>query len=334
MEVELAVALTLAFALTSGFHDAADAIAVLVATRAARPGQAVVLAALFNVLGAVLFGTAVASAVASVVDVSGSTAIAVVGSAVTGALLWNMVTWWAGLPVSSGHGLVGGLIGAALAAEGPDAVRLGGIEDGHFVGVAGALIALAIAPIAGFALGLTSERLVRRALARATTRVAQPVRRAQWALAAAVGFGHGSNDAQKLMGVIAVLLVAGGYQQDFAIPLWVKLACGVALTLGTALGGWRIVRTIGTGIFKLRPIDGLASQAGASTVLLTASAVGAPVSTTHVVTSAVVGAGGGRRRWRHIRWEVVRSIGAGWLLTLPVSAALAAVTVVAWEGVA
>jgi PiT family inorganic phosphate transporter len=332
LELELAVALTLVFALTAGFHDAADAIATLVATRAARPGQAIVLASVFNVLGAVGFGTAVASAVASVVDVSGSAAIAVVGSAVSAALLWNVITWRLGLPVSSGHALVGGLIGGALAVDGVDAVRWGGIESGHPVGVAGVLAALAVAPLAGFLLGLACDRLVRRSLARATNRVSGPLRGTQWALAAAVGFGHGSNDAQKLMGVVAVLLIAGGYQQDFAVPLWVKVACGGALTLGTALGGWRIVRTIGSGIFRLRPIDGVASQAGAGAVLLTASAVGAPVSTTHVVTSAVVGAGGGRRRWRHVRWKVVESIGAGWLLTLPVTAALAAATAVLWEG--
>jgi PiT family inorganic phosphate transporter len=334
VELELAVALTLAFAVTSGFHDAADAIATLVATRAASPAQAIVLASLFNVLGAVVFGTAVASAVASIVDVSGPAAIAVVGSAVTAALLWNVVTWWFGLPVSSGHALVGGLIGGALAVDGVDAVRWGGIESGHPVGVAGALIALAVAPVAGFLLGLLCGRLVRRALVRATARVSEPVRGAQWALAAALGFGHGSNDAQKLMGVVAVLLVAGGYQESFAVPVWVKFACGGALTVGTAFGGWRIVRTIGSGIFRLRPLDALASQAGASTILLTASAVGAPVSTTHVVTSAVVGAGGGRRRWRHVRWQVVESIGAGWLLTLPVTAALGAAAAVIWERLA
>ena len=334
MQVELAVALALAFALTSGFHDAADAIATLVATRAARPGQAIVLAAVFNVLGAVLFGTAVASAVASIVDVSGDAAIAVVGSSVFAALIWNLVTWWFGLPVSSGHSLVGGLMGAGFAVGGAGAVRWGGIESGQPVGVAGVLIALALAPIAGFIIGLFTDRVARRALVRATARTARPLRASQWALSAAVGFGHGSNDAQKLMGVIAVLLVAGGYQQEFGVPLWVKVATGAALTLGTALGGWRIVRTIGTGIFRLRPIDGAASQAGAATVLLSASALGAPVSTTHVVTSAVVGAGGGRRRWAHIRWQVVRSIGAGWLLTLPVTAALGAATAVVWQAIA
>jgi PiT family inorganic phosphate transporter len=333
VELEIAVALTLVFAMTAGFHDAADAIATLVATRAATPGQAIALASLFNVLGAVLFGTAVASAVASIVDVSGEAAIVVVGSAVSGALLWNIVTWWFGVPVSSGHALIGGLIGGALAVDGAAAVRWGGFESGHPVGLIGALAALALAPIAGFAFGLASDRLVRRGLASATHRVAAPLRKAQWAMAAAVGFGHGANDAQKLMGVVAVLLVAGGYQQELTVPIWVKFACGGALTLGTALGGWRIVRTIGAGIFRLRPIDALASQTGASTVLLAASGVGAPVSTTHVVTSAVVGAGGGRRRWRHIRWKMVQSIGAGWLLTLPVSAALAAATAVVWEGV-
>jgi PiT family inorganic phosphate transporter len=153
-------------------------------------------------------------------------------------------------------------------------------------------------------------------------------------MSAALALGHGANDAQKSMGVVAVLLLAGGQTETLSVPLWVRLACAASLTVGTAVGGWRVVRTIGRRLFHLRPLDGLASEAASGAVLLTASVAGAAVSTTHVVTASVVGVGGGRRRWRHVRWLVVRSVGSAWLLTLPATAALAALTVPVWEAIA
>ena len=330
MEVWIAVSFALAFALTNGLHDAANAIATLVATRGAGPGPAIALSAVFNMLGALLVGTAVADTIAGIVTVDMAQAVAVIGSGALAAVLWNLLTWWRGLPSSSGHALVGGLVGAALAAEGLDAVRWGGLDGWKPVGVFGVLIALAVSPVLGLGFGFGTIRLSRLALRRATRRARGPIHAAQWAMSAALSFSHGANDAQKAMGVVGALLVADGRLDSFGVPLWAMVSCGAALTVGTSMGGWRIVHTIGRRIFRLAPLDGFASQAASTAVILGSSYAGAPVSTTHVVASSVVGVGGGRRRWGHVRWAVVRSMGFAWLLTLPATAALAAVTFLAW----
>ncbi len=181
----------------------------------------------------------------------------------------------------------------------------------------GSLQYLTIAPVVGFAAGLVVDRALRRAARRSTRRVRGPVRAGQWIMSEGLALSHGANDAQKAVGVVALLLVAGGELQHLAAPLWVELACGVALTAGTALGGWPIVRTLGRRIVLIRPIDALSSQTGSTAVLLGASMLGAPVSTTQVVASSVVGVGGGRRRWRHVRWRVVRAMLLAWLVTVP-----------------
>ncbi len=333
MELGLAIAFSIAFALTNGFHDAANAIATLVATRGARPGQAIVLSATFNMLGALLVGTAVADTIAGIVQVPAAQAIEVIGSGVLAATLWNLLTWWRGLPSSSAHALVGGLTGAAIAEAGAGAVNWGGLNGYKPVGVFGVLIALAVSPILGLGFGLLLARLDRRALRRATKRVKAPIRGAEWAMSAALSFGHGANDGQKAMGVIAALLLASGHIDSLTVPLWVKFACGGALTLGTAMGGWRIIRTIGRRIFRLAPLDGFASQSASTAVILPATYLGAPVSTTQVVASSVVGVGGGRRRWRHVRWAVVRSIALAWLLTLPAAATLGAIMLLIWRAI-
>ena len=333
VELGLAIAFSIAFALTNGFHDAANAIATLVATRGARPGQAIVLAAVFNMLGALLVGSAVADTIAGIVTVPPAQAVEVIGSGVLAATLWNLLTWWRGLPSSSAHALVGGLAGSAFADAGIHAVHWGGLEGLKPSGVFGVLIALAVSPLVGLGFGLLFARLDGRLLRRATQRIKSPIRGAEWAMSAALSFGHGANDAQKSMGAIAALLLASGHLDTLSVPLWVKLACGTALTLGTAMGGWRIIRTIGRRIFRLAPIDGFASQSASTAVILPASYLGAPVSTTQVVASSVVGVGGGRRRWHHVRWTVVRSIAFAWLLTLPASAAIGALMLVTWRAI-
>lgn len=332
-ELALAVALALAFALTNGIHDTANAIATLVATRAATPGQAVLLAAGFNLLGPLLFGGAVASTVATIVDVPQADFVPVAGAALAGAIAWNALTWRLGLPSSSSHALLGGLVGAALAEAGTDAVDWGGLDGWRPAGVGGVAVYLAVAPLAGAVAGLAAVRGARRLLRRATRRVEGPVRGGQWLMAAWLAFSHGSNDAQKAVGVIAAVLVAGGEADRLEAPLWAVAAAAAALTLGVTLGGWRIVRTIGRRIYGVRPIDSLASQASSAAVILLASLAGAPVSTTHVVASSVVGAGGGRRRWRHVRWEVVRGMAVAWVTTIPATAAFAALALVAWRWV-
>jgi inorganic phosphate transporter, PiT family len=328
----LAIAFSLAFALTNGFHDAANAIATLVATRGASPVQAIVLSAVFNLLGATLAGTAVANTIAGVVMVPADRGVAVIGSAALGATAWNLITWWRGLPSSSGHALVGGLVGAALATTGAEGIRWGGVEGWRPVGVFGVLIALAVSPLIGLTFGYAIARLTHRAARRGTRRLRGPVRAAEWAMSAALSFSHGANDGQKAMGVMAALLLAGGHLQVFAVPLWVKIASGAALTAGTAMGGWTIIRTIGRRIFHLQPIDGFASQTASTAVILVSSYAGAPVSTTHVVASSVIGVGVGRRRWRHVRWTVIRAMGFAWLATLPAGAALGAAFAIVWVG--
>ena len=331
MELYLAIAFSITFALTNGFHDAANAVATLVATRGASPAQAVGLSAVFNMLGALIVGTAVADTIAGIVTVPADTAVAVIGSGALAATLWNVLTWAKGLPSSSAHALVGGLVGAALLEGGTGAVHWGGMDGLHPVGVLGVAIVLAVSPVLGFGFGYFFLRACQRLLRRASRRISGPIRSAEWVMSAGLSFGHGANDGQKAMGVIAALLLASGHTASLTVPIWVKIACGAALTLGTAMGGWRIVRTIGRRIFPLSRLDGLASQTSSTAVILGSSFTGAPVSTTQVVASSVVGVGGGRRRWHHVRWLVVREIAAAWILTPPGAAALGAVTLLIWR---
>ena len=330
----IAIALALAFSLTNGFHDAANAIATLVATRGATPGQAIAISSVFNLIGAVALGTAVADTIGKIVQVPPDVAVETIGAGLAGATIWNLITWWRGLPSSSGHALVGGLVGAALAEGGWDAINVGGFDGWHPVGLVGTLVALFVSPIIGFAFGFALLRLLRRVSRRFTRRWAPSLVGGEWFTAAALSYSHGSNDAQKSMGVIAALLLATGETSSFEVPLWVKLATGLAVTLGTALGGWRIVKTIGRRIFGLKPLDSLASQSSSTAVIFGASLIGAPVSTTQVVASSVVGVGGGRRRWRHVRWGTVRDIGIAWLTTIPAAGVLAIVMLYVWKGVA
>jgi PiT family inorganic phosphate transporter len=334
MSLALAVACSFAFSLTNGFHVAANAIATLVATRGARPAQAVALSAVFNMLGAVLIGTAVADTIAGIVKVPSGQGVAVIGAGALAATLWNIATWRRGLPSSSGHALVGGLVGAAVATTGIDGINWGGIDGWRPSGVFGVLIALALSPAVGLVFGTAVAGLIHLALRRGTRRLAGPVQAGEWAMSAALSFSHGANDAQKAMGVTAAILLAGGRLDILTVPLWVKVASGAALTIGTAMGGWTIVRTIGRRIFHLHPIDGFSSQAASTAVILASSYVGAPVSTTHVVASSVIGVGVGRRRWRHVRWTVVRTMGFAWLATLPAAALLGSVLALVWDGLA
>jgi PiT family inorganic phosphate transporter len=329
----LAVVAALAFALTNGIHDASNSIAGLVATRAARPAQALALTTVCTIAGPLLAGSAVAETIGGIVTLGQGAAVAVIGSGLVAAVAWNTLTWRLGLPSSSGHALVGGLVGAALVVGGADAVRWGGLDGWRPVGVLGMLIALAVSPVVGFAAAGGALRGLLRAGRRATSRWALPAHPTQGPLSAALAFSHGANDAQKAVGVVAALLVAEGHLAPGAAgPVWAELACGAALTLGTALGGWRIVRTIGRRIFRLHPVDAVASEGSSAAVILGASWLGAPVSTTQVVASSIVGIGAGRGRVRHLRWTIVRRMAFAWLATLPATAALAGATVLVWRG--
>jgi len=326
----IGIAGALAFNFTNGFHDSSNAVAGLVATRSAGPVQAVTLAAVFNVLGPLLAGTAVANTIGGILVIQPRHTLALVGAALTGALAWNIVTWWRGLPSSSSHALVGGLVGAGVVEAGFGAVRWGGLRGIHPFGVLGVLASLAISPVLGFAVGFVTQRLAHRGLARARREVARPIRGGVWAAAAALAFSHGANDGQKTMGVITLMLLAAGQVSTFSVPLWVILASALSLTIGTAFGGWRIVRTLGSGIYRLRPLDGFLMEADSAVIILAAALVGGPVSTTHVVASSVAGVGAGQR-WRHVRWPLVADIGLAWLITIPASAIIASLALPLWR---
>lgn len=318
----VAIVVATAFNFTNGVHDAADAVATLVASRTAMPGPALAVAALFTLLGPLVLGAAVADTVGKIVDVPQDQVVAVIGAGVSGALVWNTFSWWRGLPSSSTHALVGGLVGAAVVADGFDAV---GWSTVALVGAA-----LVVSPALGLLTGFIGLRAARRALRRASREIRRPIAWGQWVSSAGLAFGHGANDAAKATGVIVVMLVATQHQTGTSAPLWVTLLATTSLTLGTCVGGWRIVRTVGMGIYRLRPLDGLVSQTGSALVVLGASAVGAPVSTSQVVASSVAGVGSGER-WHHVHWHVVRTIGLAWLVTIPVCVMLGALAAPLWR---
>ena len=325
--VYAAVFVVLAFDYTNGFHDAANIIATPIASRAATPVQAVTIVAVFEFLGPILGGTAVADTIGGIVrldDVAPVLSIAVILCGLFAAILWNLLTWWFGIPSSSSHALVGGLTGAVVLAAGADHVvwGLSALADGRLTGVTKVLLALVLSPLLGFWAGFAIHRLVFALCRAARPSVNVFFRRVQLASCAGLAFSHGANDAQKSMGIVGLVLLNGGMEPEFRIPLWVVLACAVAMTLGILSGGWRIVRTVGFGIFKVRPIHAFDSQLTSAAVILSASAVGAPVSTTHVVSSALMGIGAAERP-RAVRWSKAKEIASTWIITIPGSATLA-----------
>ncbi|MGZ4682902.1 MAG: anion permease [Acidimicrobiales bacterium] len=327
----LAVLMALAYALTTGFHNAANANAALVITRVARPVQAMVLTSVFTVLGPLIGGAAVASSVSKIVTVDPTATVAVLGAGLTGATVWNALTWKFGIPSSAGHALIGGLVGAAVLEGGWEAIYWGGLDGWKPVGALGFLLALTISPVLGFGVGFLIDRSLRLVLRRATRRVERPIRGGEWVTSATIAFANGSNDAAKSMGIIAALLLAAGRAGSLSIPVWARVATGLALTAGTVVGGWAIVRTIGRRIYGISPLDGLAAQGTSTGVVVASSLIGAPVSTSQVLASSVVGIGVSRRRRRHVNWRIVTTIGLTWVTTLPASAAIAAATLPVWR---
>ncbi|MCB1692983.1 MAG: inorganic phosphate transporter [Pseudomonadales bacterium] len=324
-----AIVAVLIFDFTNGVHDASNMVATLVASRAMAPGQALSLVAVFTFLGPILGGTAVADTIGGFVDLSHMStgdAIGIVVSGIAGAISWNLITWYFAVPSSSSHALVGGLVGAVLiGANSGDVVwGISALHEHRLVGVTKVLATLFFSPLVGFAAGYLVQAAMRWMLRSASPGANQVLMKAQWVTAALLAFAHGTNDAQKGMGIITLMLVLGGMLGTFAVPTWVILASASAITLGTAIGGWRIVRTVGYGIFRLRPLHGLDAQLSSASVILGASLFGGPVSTTHVVSSSIMGIGAYERP-RAVRWNTARDIGLTWLLTLPGSACLAGV---------
>jgi PiT family inorganic phosphate transporter len=312
------ITVALIFDYINGFHDAANSIATVVSTRVLSPGQAVVWAAACNFIAAFVFGTAVAKTIGQgMIDIRVVTS-SVIFAALVGAIAWDLITWGFALPTSSSHALIGGYAGAAVAKAGIGAIIPGGWTK--------TLAFIVIAPLIGMILGFFISVAIAWIFHRTyPSRVDRLFRRLQLVSAAAYSLGHGTNDAQKTMGIIAGILFASGYITTFIIPTWVILAAGAAIGLGTLSGGWRIIHTMGSKITKLQPVGGFAAETAGAITLFIASSQGIPVSTTHTITGAIVGVGS-LRRLSAVRWGVAARIVWAWLLTIPAAALIASLT--------
>lgn len=321
-----AVIIVLCFDYTNGFHDAANVIATVIASRAMTPVQAVLIVGTFEFLGPLLGGTAVANTIGGFIvldDLGKTLALTIVLCGLVGAIAWNLGTWWFGIPSSSSHALVGGLAGAVMVSAGNDHVLWGfaDLQHGELHGVAKVLVALLLSPLIGFWAGFGLHRLMLRLLRSARPTVNRSLRNLQFITAAGLAFSHGANDAQKSMGILTLVLLLGGFIPRFDVPFWVMLACSTAITLGILSGGWRIVRTLGFSIYKVRPLHAFDSQLTSAAVILAASVAGAPVSTTHVVATSIMGIGASERP-KAVRWNKARDIVTTWLITIPGAAAM------------
>jgi PiT family inorganic phosphate transporter len=311
------ILVALAFDFLNGLHDTANSIATLVSTRMLRPRYAVIWAAFFNFIAFVVFGVHVARTMgvgivsAEVMDAH------VIFGALMGAISWNLITWWAGIPSSSSHALIGGLVGAGVIKAGVGAIVWPGLLT------TGAFIVLS--PMLGFILALLLVLAVSWAFARANPHAVEPTFQwLQFAAASLISLGHGGNDAQKTMGIIAVLLFSQGHLGgDFYVPFWVVITCQATMGLGTFIGGWRIVRTVGSKITRMTPVQGCCASAGGAIMLFAATYLGIPVSTTHTVTGAIIGVGAARKA-SAVRWNIAGNILVAWVITLPAAALMAA----------
>lgn len=309
------IGVALLFDFLNGFHDSANVVATMISSRAIGPRHALALSACAHLAGPFLFGMAVATTIGHEVISEAAATIPVVTAALLSAIIWNVLTWLMGLPSSSSHALIGGLIGAAAMGHGLQAVLPPGLLK--------VLLILLISPIVGLISGHIFMKIVLFLARGATPRINTFFKRVQVLTATALALSHGTNDAQKTMGIIAMGLLAGGALPHFVVPTWVVAACAGAMALGTALGGWRIIRTLGGKFYKIRPVHSFASQVAATAVIMGAALIGGPVSTTHVVSTAILGVGSAERVSK-VRWGVMKQIVVAWILTIPVSGLLAA----------
>lgn len=322
----VAVLIVLVFDYTNGFHDAANIVAGVIASRAMTPVQAVLVVGIAEFLGPLLGGTAVANTIGRFISLDGveaPVALTIILCGLVGAIAWNLFTWWRGIPSSSSHALVGGLAGAVVVSVGADHVVWGFAEllHGHLTGVMKVLAALLLSPLVGFWVGFLLHRLMVALLRGARPVMNRNLRNAQWLTAAGLGFSHGANDAQKSMGILTLVLLLGGFIDTFEVPFWVMLACATSITFGILSGGWRIVRTLGFAIYKVRPLHAIDSQLTSAAVIFAASAIGAPVSTTHVVATSIMGIGASERP-KAVRWAKAGEIATTWVVTIPGAAAV------------
>lgn len=308
------IATALIFDFLNGFHDSSNIVATTIASRALNPRATLIIAAIAHFIGPFLFGVEVAKTVGKGLLLPSSINQQVVLAALLSAVVWNLLTWYLGMPSSSSHALVGGLLGAAILSSGISVVQVPGLVK--------ILLALFISPPLGFVIGFLFMRLTLWSVRNATPRVNDTFKRIQIATLIGLGLSHGTNDAQKTMGVITLALVTAGYQQVFDVPLWVITISAGAIALGTSLGGWRLIKTLGGKIFRIRPVHGFSSQLAGAGVILGAALFGGPVSTTQVMGSAITGVGAAERLSK-IRWSVPRDMALAWLFTIPATAILA-----------
>lgn len=313
--VIVVIVLSLIFDFLNGVHDSSNVVATMISSRAFSPRLALGVTAIANFLGPFIFGVAVAETIGHEIVVAEAISTQVLIAALVSAIFWNVLTWYLGFPSSSSHALIGGFIGAVAMGAGWQAIQLRGMEK--------VLIALFTSPIIGFVFGYLILRLVLILSWNATPRINTFFKRSQLVTALALALSHGTNDAQKTMGIITLALVTGGYLTVFAVPTWVIILCAGMIGLGTAVGGWKLIRTLGGKFYKIRPADGFASQLAGAAVIIGASLVGGPVSTTQVVSSAIMGVGAAERV-NKVRWGVAQEIALAWLLTIPATALVGA----------
>ena len=309
------IVLALGFDFLNGIHDSSNVVATMISSRALPPRVALTMTAVAEFLGPFIFGVAVANTIGNEVVDSEAISLEVLLAALISAILWNLFTWYMGFPSSSSHAMIGGLVGAVLIGAGWTAIKVEGLEK--------VLIVLFTSPIIGFVFGFMIIRMIFLLSWNATPRINDFFKKGQIFTGLSLALSHGANDAQKTMGIITLALVIGGVIDTFVVPQWVIFACASMIALGTSLGGWKLIRTLGGKIFKIRPVDGFSSQLASSIVILGASLVGGPVSTTQVVSSSIMGVGAGERV-NKVRWGVAREIAAAWLFTIPATALIAA----------
>ena len=320
------VLLALAFDYINGFHDTANAIATSVSTRAIAPKTAVMMAATLNFLGAMV-STGVAKTIGGdIVTAPEMINGEIIVAALVGAIFWNLLTWWYGIPSSSSHALIGGIIGAVLISVGPEALQVGGISK--------IFISLVASPVLALVLGYIVMKILLLLFGRFSPIILNDrFRNMQLVSAALMSFSHGSNDAQKAMGIITLTLVASGHLQTLDVPIWVKIACATAMALGTAAGGWKIIATVGSKIFKLESINGFAADLNSAITIFTATLLHLPVSTTHVVSGSIMGVGTAMRV-KAVNWSTARSMVFAWFITIPLSAGVSALAYVIIDALA
>jgi PiT family inorganic phosphate transporter len=309
------IAIALVFDFLNGLHDSSNIVATMISSRALSPQRALAMTAVAEFSGPFLFGVAVATTIGSEVVDPAAINSAVIIAALSSAILWNLLTWYFGWPSSTSHALIGGLIGAVAMAAGFDTIHLAGLEK--------ILIALFLSPILGLVFGYLVLKVIYFLARGATPKVNILFRRAQLGTSVALALSHGTNDAQKTMGIIAMAMVTTGYVTEFQVPWWVIALSASAIGLGTLTGGWRLIRTLGGRFYKIRPVHAFGSQLTSAGIILGAALLGGPVSTTQVVSSAIMGAGSADRVSK-VRWTVARDIAVAWVLTIPVAALLAA----------